>query len=300
MGQIKRGSQPFMKTAFKELHQWVKDNPLKACVFSALTGILATWDGTRPYLTALDLIPWAILLIVVCWSMAVNKLMTLILLLCLLCPQETKAAEKPEGAGIIVGVVVVVVAGVVIIKVVNFCQNHFPRVDPPATNAPPSLEEGDYYAASMTYEAIGNCYQPASLLAVEQLPTVIEFSVDFEGEALKMEGTRKAVEPSVTLEDFVSELAPWGIRLGGGGEGFYALNGRACTAQDIPVSFGLRNGLPSVTVDQGSFVRDVVVERSIDLVNWETMLTMRISAEQRIRFSDASTGRQKFYRCRPL
>ncbi len=67
-----------MKTAFKELHQWAKENPVKACVFSALTGILATWDGTRPYLTQFDLIPLVILIgtivIVFLWSNSTDKI----------------------------------------------------------------------------------------------------------------------------------------------------------------------------------------------------------------------------------
>ncbi len=291
-----------MKTAFKELHQWAKDNPVMACLISAFTGTLATWDATRPYLTALDLVPWVILLIGACWITASNKVASLILALCLLVPPESKASEKPQSGLVIAGVVVIVVGGVVIFKVVQFCQNHFPRVDPPPTNAPPTLESTDFYAATMTWTAMGNCYDPqtSSALFVEPVPTVFEFSGGFDQDFnFRMTQCRKVPSASdaVDLQEFDAELVPWGIHLGGGGESYFGLNGVPCPAADVPVSFGVG---PVVDVAQGDYVQTVVFEKSGDLVNWETMLTMTISAEQRVRFSDAGTSSQAFYRCRPL
>ncbi len=292
-----------MKNAFKELHQWAKENPVKACVFSALTGILATWDGTRAHLTSLDLIPWAVLIILAAWGFSITKLVSMLLALCLLLPSESKAAEKPQSGLVIAGVVVIVVGGVVIFKVVQFCQNHFPRQDPPPTNNVPNLESTDFYAGSMTYSALGNCYSnpnSSSLLAVVDPATVFEFSGGFDGEFnFRMTECRKvpSATDSVDLQEFESELVPWGIRLGGGGESFFGLNGRPCPPGDVPVSFGTG---PVVDVAVGDWVQTVVFEKSEDLVNWEAMLTMTISAEQRVRFSDAGTSSQVFYRCRPL
>lgn len=294
-----------MKTAFKELHQWAKENPVKACVFSALTGILATWDGTRPYLVWTDLIPWAVLWMVINGTLAFQffrKLFLSVLVASLLLPSESKAAEKPQSGLVIAGVVVIVVGGVVIFKVVQFCQNHFPRVDPPPTNAPPTLESTDFYAASMTYSAMGNCYAPqtSSALFVEPVPTVFEFSGGFDADFnFRMTQCRKVPSStdSVDLQEFASELVPWGIHLGGGGESYYGLNGVPCPAEDVPVSFGTG---PVVDVAVGDWVQTVVFEKSSDLVNWEEMLTMTISAEQRVKFSDAGTSSQVFYRCRPL
>ncbi len=189
-----------------------------------------------------------------------------------------------------------------IFKVVQFCQNHFPRVDPPPTNAPPTLESTDFYAASMTYSAIGNCYAPqtSSALFVEPAPTVFEFSGGFdENFEFRMTQCRKipSASDAVDIQEFAAELVPWGIHLGGGGESYYGLNGVPCPADDVPVTFG--SG-PVVDVANGDYVQTVVFEKSSDLMNWEAMLTMTISAEQRVRFSDAGTSAQVFYRCRPL
>lgn len=293
-----------MKTAFKELHQWAKDNPIKACVFSALTGILATWDGTRNHLDLADSIPWVLLItaFVLTFFLTEWARLTPLLILSLLLPSESKAAEKPQNGLVVAGVVVIVVGGVVIFKVVQFCQNHFPRVDPPPTNAPPTLESTDFYAATMTWTAMGNCYDPqtSSALFVEPTPTVFEFSGGFDdGFNFRMTQCRKVPDTlgSVDLQEFESELVPWGIRLGGGGESYYGLNGHPCAPGDIPVSFGTG---PTVDVASGDYVQTVVFEKSSDLVNWEPMLTMTISAEQRVKFSDAGTSSQVFYRCRPL
>ncbi len=292
-----------MKTAFKELHQWAKENPVKACVFSALTGILATWDGTRPYLTWLDTGPWVLLIISLCFTLSYKLVSALILSASiLLLPSESKAAEKPQSAAVAAGVVVVVVGGVVVIYLVRFCQRAFPRTDTPPTNAPPSLESTDFYAASMTYSAIGNCYAPQtnSALFVEPVPTVFEFSGGFDTDFnFRMTQCRKvpSADDAVDLQEFVAELVPWGIRLGTGGESYYGLNGVPCSAADVPVTFGTG---PTVDVARGDWIQTVVFEKSNDLVNWDAMLTMTISAEQRIKFSDAGTSSQVFYRCRPL
>lgn len=300
-----------MKTAFRELHQWVKANPLKACLFSALTGILATWDGTRPYLVWTDLIPWVafwIIINAVCMFGWLRKLFLFAMIFSFLCPTQSKAAEKPQSAGIAAAVVVVVVGGVVIFKVVQFCQNHFPRNEMPPTNAPSSLEYTDFYAASMTYSAMGNCYVPQtnSLLAMETPATVFEFSGGFidtgDGFEFRMVPTRKAVESSgsVDLMEFNSELVPWGIHLGSGGESFFGLNGSPCAPEDIPITFSQSSEEPVVDVAVGDWVRTVVFEKSGDLKEWKPMLTMTISAEQQVRFSDAGTSATMFYRCRPL
>ncbi len=297
-----------MKTAIKEFTNWVKTHPFKSCLFSCLIGILATWDGTRPYLMWKDIVPWIGLIGTMLWVAwgTDMKLISLILSLSLLLPSKVEAQpERPNGAGVIVAIVVTVVGGVVIFKVVNFCQNHFPRQAPPDTNAPPSLEVTDFYAASTSYSSIGVCYEPVGLLASDPIPTVVEFTGYFTADhSFRMETGQRMPEAteSVDLYEFGRELVPWGIRLCGAGEVSYGLNGQPCSGVGIPIGFsgGGGNETPEVNVAYGDDVQMVVFERSNDLWDWEPFLTMRISAEQRIKFSDASTGRQKFYRCRPL
>lgn len=293
-----------MKTAFKELHQWAKENPVKACLFSALTGILATWQGTHSPLTALDLIPWLILIIGVVCTMASSRIISVLLALCLLIPAQPRAAEKPQSAAVAAAVVVIIVGGVVVFKLVSFCQKAFPKTENPPTNNVPKFESTDYYAASLTTVS-GFCYEPSgssSLMAVEAPSTVMELSGGFvdtgDGFEYRMTGCRKVPEADcVGFSEFEASLTPWGIRLGGVDEAFYGLNGNPCNSDQVPITFG--SGAV-VNVARGDWVQTVVFEKSNDLMNWEAMLTMTISAEQRVKFSDAGTAGQTFYRCRPL
>jgi hypothetical protein len=295
-----------IKRAFKELHQWASRWPVTACVFSVLTGILATWHGTRSSLDVYDLIPWILLVSAVgftVWIDSLKLIATILTAALLLAPMNQKAAEKPAGGGVIVAVVVVVVAGVVIFKVVQFCENHFPRVDPPPTNNVPNLEASDFYAASTSYSALGSCYVPTPTSLTQVLTdsgTVFELEGGFDSSFnYRMTGCRKVESPeaSVDLMEFSRELAPWGIHLGGGGETYYGLNGQPSGPDRVPIVFGPG---PTVDVARGDWVQTVVWERSSDLLNWTPMLTMTISAEQRVRFGDCRQEGSCFYRCRPL
>src|SRR5258706_9885684 len=118
-----------MKKSFLQLRQWASAHPVKACLWSALLGILATWQGSRASLDYYDLIPWLILLIGLILTIWISSFKWLVILLTathLLLPVQPKAAEKPQGGAVIAGVIVVVVGGIVIFKVVQFCQTHFP------------------------------------------------------------------------------------------------------------------------------------------------------------------------------
>ncbi len=132
----------------------------------------------------------------------VRKMAGIILILSLLLPSKVKAQpERPNGAGVIVAIVVTVVGGVVIFKVVNFCQNHFPRQAPPDTNAPPSLEVTDFYAASTSYSSIGVCYEPVGLLASDPIPTVVEFTGYFTADhSFRMETGQRMPEATESVD----------------------------------------------------------------------------------------------------
>ena len=233
-----------------------------------------------------------------------KTLFSILLIVSLLLPSESRAAEKPKSAAMAAAVVVIIVGGVVVFKLVSFCQKAFPKTENPPTNNVQNFESTDYYAASLTTVS-GFCYEPSgssSLLAVSVPSAVMELSGEFvdtgDGFEYRMTGCRKVPEADcVGFSEFEASLVPWGIRLGGVDEAFYGLNGQPCSSDQVPIAFG--SG-PVVNVARGDWVQTVVFEKSSDLVNWEAMLTMTISAEQRVRFSDAGTSNQVFYRCRPL
>lgn len=302
-----------MKKSVLEFTNWVKAHPFKACLFAAITAALGAWDGTRPYLAWIDLLPWAVFLaavaLVIHWD---GKGLTCLLIGALLCqPYQARAEEKkPAGAGVIVGIVVVVVGGFIVFRVIRFCQRTFPR--PPAnpnTNNPPALVFGEAhnYALATSCSAIGTCYVPSPDLLAEVVPdTVFEISgIMVEGPQgglfFQMNGAKK-LNPetdAVGLWEFQQGLAAWGVRFGSAGEVFYGVDGQPAGPDQVPITVTLNGANSSVDVS-GGYGQAVTFERSSDLQHWEPILTMTVREGQPISFSDATTEGQMFYRSHPV
>ena len=302
-----------MKKAIQEFHQWVKSHPYKACLFSALMGILATWLGTRPYLTPWDaVLPFA-LLSTLAWVMLFDfqkRAVTVLLAICFLVqPFESRAQspKEPAGGGAIIAIVVVVVGGVIVFRVVRFCQRAFPRN--PCTNNPPAVVFGSQhsYALATSCSAIGGCYvAPSSLLGDSPASTVFELTgemveADEGGLAFKMQGSKKLeATAAVDLMEFQHELQEWGVHFGSAGETFYGIDGQPCGSDLVPITVSLNGANSSVDASDPELGHQAVTfERSADLFHWEPILTMTVSVGQKVSFSDATDGAQMFYRSRP-
>lgn len=302
-----------MKKSIREFHSWVKAHSYKACLFAAITAALGAWDGTRPYLDWIDLFPWALLLaavaLVIYWD---GKGLSYLLVVALSCQHyESRAQEtrEPAAAGAIVAVVVIVIGGYIIFRVVRFCDHAFPRT--PATNNPPAVIFGaaHNYALASSCSALGTCYLPEPSLAAgaeSSAGTVFEFSgVMAEnpngGLAFRMEGAKKleAETDAVDLMEFQRELQEWGVRFGSVGEVFYGVDGQPAAPDQVPITLQLNGTNPLVDASDPFLEHQAVVfERSSDLQHWEPILTMTVSVGQAVKFSDATSAGQMFYRSR--
>lgn len=310
-----------MKKSIRELHSWVKAHPYKACLFAIIMSALGAWDGTRPYLAWIDLLPWALLLaaaaLVIHWD---GKGLVCLLIAALLCqPFESRAQEapavasprEPAAAGAIVAVVIIVIGGYIIFRVVRFCDHAFPRT--PATNNPPAVIFGasHNYALASSCSALGTCYLPEPSLAAgaeSSAGTVFEFSgVMAEnpngGLAFRMEGAKKLEDEGETVDlmEFQRELQEWGVRFGSVGEVFYGVDGQPAAPDQVPITLQLNGTNPLVDASDPFLEhRAVVFERSSDLQHWEPILTLTVSVGQVVKFSDATSAGQMFYRSRPV
>jgi hypothetical protein len=307
-----------MKKSIQEFCNWVKAHPYTACLFSALTAALAAWDGTRPYLVVSDLWAWAILLagvalvIYIDTSRLFRLLMVSLTIGSLLFQPKARAVERqPAAAGAIVAIVVVVVGGIIVFRVIRFCDRVFPRT-PPAqnTNNPPEFAFGPAhsYAMATTCTTFGSCYTAPSLLAENNDPTVVELSGAIEETsqgtlAFRMQTTTKlnSTNDTVSLSEFERGMAEWGVRFGSAGEVFYGLDGQPSSPDLVPITAQL-NGFNSAVnaCDPAWEHLPVVFERSADLLHWEPILTVTVNVGQQISFSDATYEGQMFYRGRTV
>lgn len=73
---------------------------------------------------------------------------------------------------------------------------------------------------------------------------------------------------------------------------FYAQNGLPMKASDSPLRFDAA----SRTVTVGSGERTIVMERSRNLRDWETLGTVKVPVGTRLRIEDTTTDGQQFYR----
>lgn len=121
------------------------------------------------------------------------------------------------------------------------------------------------------------------------------------GFMFQMEGVKQLATETeaVDMMGFAQEMVPWGVRLGSAGETFYGLNGQPSTADQVPLSVTLNGANSTVTAVAGNGGQATFAfERSEDLMHWEPLLTMVLSAGQKIKFADATSGQQMFYRGR--
>jgi len=229
---------------------------------------------------------------------------------------------QPAAGGVAIGVVVVVVGGVAVYFLAKTCQRLFPKTPKPNTNAPPDeligilgaagVGSSDDYAASWMYSSYSSCYFPGDFRAAAggsetEVPTLMEL----DGTVLYGENGlefRLATTQKLSVEDnmqgpagFASDLAANGITFGTVGQMSFGKNGRPVSAAEVPISFSSNDGTSyTVTISNGNPTYSVALERSSDLVVWETVSTANISVGQRIRLLDATVSNQMFYRFRPL
>jgi hypothetical protein len=303
-----------MKKSIREFTSWVKAHPYKACLFAAIMAALGAWDGTRPYLQWIDLLPWALFLaavaLVIHWD---GKGLSYLLIGAFLCqPIQSRAqSREPAAAGAIVAIVVVVVGGFIVFRIVRFCDRVFPRPPAPAkTNNPPAVIFGasPSYALATTCTTFGSCYTASSLMAEDAVATVVELSGVIEETSqgtlgFRMQQTTKLnpTNDTVSLSEFERGIQDWGVHFGSAGEVFYGLDGQPSSPDQVPITVQLNGFSSAVNACDPSWEHlPVVFERSTDLFHWEPILTVTVNEGQRISFSDATYEGQMFYRGRTV
>jgi hypothetical protein len=196
------------------------------------------------------------------------KLLALVLCLSIATPQKSESAAP--AAGVIVGVSVVVVAGVVIIVIVRFCQKHFQSVPP--TNAPPSVDE---FAENWT-GTCGSCVTLGDVSLLPQ-PTHVRIEVDEHKHA-----RFSVIPPSelVGITEFRNELSPWGLTASG---------------SKIGESWDFGPGWMHYRPHDAQ-TRTLTLEQSNDLVHWENVIEAEIPVGMKVEIRDVSFEGSSYYR----
>lgn len=285
----------------------MREHPLKAVGFTALFTIIASFMGFVEQLFWPGLISYAcaIGMLVLCFWLD-KKLISLLLALSLLVT-KAEAAPKPDtglGAGCAIAVVVIVVGGVCIYKVSRFCQRRFP---PKNTNSPPrdftvtGAAVGDF-GASWDYGSAGSCdcsgELPAPALAEwPNEATTVALNIT-AGPTLEMTIGMVRGEPQTFLE-YQDEVVSQGlfISLQGGGGQHFAHNGISCEPELVPITFNEQTKTICYWGGQG-LIKQVIVERSVDLLEWTEFLRTQVAEGTRLQIVDTTQVGRMFYRTR--
>lgn len=199
-------------------------------------------------------------------------------------PPVQQEQVQEAWVAIAIGIVVIVIAVVVVVKVVNFCEDHFPR-----TNSPPNqrfvLETE--YSASFNYQCSCACQPPTGP------PTTFFMSGEVSGTNIAVTMTASgAPEFRQSLYETQLEVESHGITLEPFNSSYYARDGTPMAAEDSPIQF--KKPTQTVTVHEGG--KKVRIERSEDLREWRTLVVVDVPDGRRIDFSDTTGRGQQFYR----
>ena len=272
---------------------WVLAHPFTAIICSAALATTAALMAVCNEMTFwIGLVVMALIIGLMafsCW-----KFVPLLLLLA----TNIRGAEQPpreEAVAWGVGIVVIVGGGVVVYKMVRFCQKHFPRSDTNAPAATNLLAQGaDAYGGAWTYAPSGSCYSPSVVDPANARVACFQMDCWLERGSLRVRPFLAANNQTESASEFAADLAAWGLTMNPHGEGqSFSRNGVPCEPGAVPIRF-----LPDIehTVVIAGTTQAVLVERSGDLATWETVSVLSIPAGMRVRVQDVGELEQSFYR----
>gem|GEM_PF-2815347 len=232
-------------------------------------------------------------------------------------PQNLGLPTEPAGP-VAVGVVVIVV-GVIVYNLWEFCQRKFPKTPPPEDDPVSFGDTGeeDSYAMTATYSSYGSCSMDdlhnnivsassttqAPLMVYELLGVVkvVNGYPEFRVSSLKK---LPFVEPEDNLQDlagFKADLVRHGVDFDDrAGVVRYGKNGQPARADQVPISFNFETR--TVTISNGGNTHGIIIEKTEDLKEgvWKTMVKTRLPEGKEIKLVDVTVSPQTFYRIRPL
>ena len=279
----------------KTIREWIAARPFVAVGLAVLFSVTSTAAGFREDWRPLLVSMFGCGLMVFVFSM--HRFLGLIIAITLALP--TKAEEQPV-VPVAAGIVVICVGGFCIYKVAKFCQKHFPKEEKKTNELTGfSVTSSDEYGAAWSYNSAGYCYEPGFQLAsVEESPTTFNLDV-LVGAGATLRTTMSAVTgpgTSQTFSEFKAEVEKHGLFISDHAEPYphYERNRIPCSEDVVPISFDPLS--KAVTHNTGGTMRKVVVERSINLVDWFPLLTTEVSEGTGFRVADCTRENQMFYR----
>lgn len=220
--------------------------------------------------------------------------------------KEGRVEFVEKFGGPIVVIIILVVAGIIIVKIVKLCRKHFGPSPSPTNEVPPvavgpiSNNENFYAAYSTFVTYVEECAEemPSNSIGTFQLSAEVEYGQN--GLAMKMTGSSYFPPSSlVSMDGLRSSLEPWGLTLGTNllpaGTYGYAKNGHPAGAGDVPVSITGKK----ITVQNGTEpLLTAVLEFSSDLKVWRPVATITVPHGQKVIMEDSPGTRSAFYRFR--
>jgi len=236
--------------------------------------------------------------IVVTVSLSAWKLIPLVLLVALTAHAQEPEPPKDEAVAWGVGVVVLVGGGVVVYKMVRFCQRHFPRSDtnqPPETNLWAQGGYSDQYGGAWSWTSSGSCYSPAAVADPANVRLAL-FRMDcsLENGVLRVRPSMASTNQIEDASEWFADLAAWGLSMNPHGYGqSFSRNGVPCDPSAVPIRF-VPDADHSIVI-AGATGR-ILIERSPDLATWEVLNVVSVPAGMRVRMEDVGQAEQTFYR----
>lgn len=287
------------------LRRWCKAHPIEAIV----------WCGTLAASLVLSVFwTWAAFIVYVfvscLWMLRCylsDKKAGLLAIAIALTAQPARAPELIQPAGqilpYIAGGVVLVAGGIVVVKVIRFCQRHYPK-DPPKTNEPPAELQSATYGASWTFSSQPSCGGDARAVPEWALPDETQAMLEFSGVIVSTTNgpaiRRTAVKliDTMFVTDFNLEMLSHGLQVPSFGPSrFYSLNDIPCRADQSPI-FITEDHV--INIENGLFNPLMVIDKSTDLKSWSEVCMIRMPLYIPFKVQDFSVTQQTFYRIRLL
>jgi hypothetical protein len=284
----------------KQIRSWMSHHPFKVVLFTFLFTLipaLMAVTNERFFYVGLS----AFMFFVIVWAITVWRYSKNIVTVLLITVIMAAPLKQAKAAMVGVGVIVICVGSYCVYKVVKVCQKKFPPKD---TNAPPAefTAASSEYGGAYEYSSIGSCYQPSLLNAspYENLlinPTTFTLNVMVEPAGVTTSMSVNNAEG--TAQDwttFQAEMATHGLFITGhpGGQPQFEMGGVPCDPSMVPLEFDPLTG--RVTHHTSGDMRRVIVERSLNLVDWTPLLVTDTGVGNGFKVVDTTREGQMFYR----
>lgn len=223
---------------------------------------------------------------------------------------DVRIPQQKAGCGAVAAVVVVVIGGIVIYKLVKFCQKKFPKQTKKKDPDAGLTESTSSEAAAFNFGEMGSCgpdecgEHPAALHEAGGDPSVmtlqVHFSVDYEDEVQFVPESVTASSGAAatqTFREYQDEIASeYGVWITGTtSEHDYAVNGMAVESGESRIIWDKARMIP-IVYDASRPAYLITVYRSQDLSNWETLMQMQLEEDTSFQIEDASDGGRMFYK----